>query len=125
MFTQNAGISRPGVSAITYKQSRSPQHGIMKRDRYYLIPTAVMAAIGVARAAVGFYEVRELLAALLMFSLIFCIVGIALLIVFLIQEVALQGLNRLEARAVYVRASYSGASDRPDKNRISRSPRWS
>jgi hypothetical protein len=96
----------------------------MQQGNHYRIPKAVLATIGVAIGAVGFYQVRELLAALLMFSVLFGAVGLALLILFLIQEVALKGLTLLEARAAYLRAGHTGVSGQPGKGHVLRTPRW-
>jgi hypothetical protein len=115
MFIHGAKISRSDVSAMAYKQTRSPQPWTMKRSHSHQVQ-AVVGALGVAVAAMRFYQMRELLAALLIFSLIFCIVGMALLILFLIQEVTLKGLSRIEARVAYVCAGHSGVSSKPDKD---------
>ena len=96
----------------------------MKQGHHYQVPRAVLATIGVALAAVGFYQVRELLAALLIFSVFFGAVGMALLTLFFIQEVALKGVTRLEERVAYVRAWHSGVSGEPAKDHILRSSRW-
>ncbi len=117
-------MSRPDVSGITYKQLRSPQNVNMERGYHYQISRAVLATIGVSLAAVGSYQVRELLAALLIFSVFFGAVGMALLILFLIQEVALKGVTRLEERVAYVRAWHSGVSGQPAKDHILRGSRW-
>ncbi len=102
----------------------NPQNVDMEQDRHYQISTAVLATIGVALAAVGFYQVRELLAALLIFSLLFATVGIAVLILFLIHEAALKGVNCIEARMVCVRAWHSGVSGQPGKDHVLRGSRW-
>ena len=124
MFTQYGKVSRPDVSGITYKHLRSAQYRAMKQGHHYQIPSTVLAAIGVAIAAVEFYQVRELLAELLIFSVLFIAMGMALLILFLIQEVALKGMARLEARMAYVHAWRSGASGMPAKYHVLRSSRW-
>jgi len=124
MFTQNAKMSRSDVSGITFEPLRSLQTGTMKRSHRYQISRAVLATIGVALAAVGFYQVRELLAALLIFSLLFAAVGIALLILFLIQEAALKGVNCIEACVVCVRPWHSGVTGHPTKDHVLRGSRW-
>jgi hypothetical protein len=124
MYTQNARMSRSDVSGITYKQLRSPHNVYMEQGHHYQISRAVLATIGVALAAVRFYQVRELLAALLLFSLLFAAVGIGLLILFLIQEAALKGVNCIEARVAYVRAWHSGLSSQPTKDHVLRGSRW-
>jgi hypothetical protein len=117
-------MSRPDVSGIIYKHLRSPQNFYMKQGHHYQISRAVLAAIGVALAAVEFYQVRELLAALLILSLLLAAVGIALLILFLIQEAALKGVNCIEARVVCVRAWHSGVTGHPTKDHVLRGSRW-
>jgi hypothetical protein len=123
MFMHSAKISRSDVSGITYKQTRSPQHRAMKRSQAYQVQ-AVAVALGVAMPAMGFYQVRELLAALLIFSVLFGAVGMALLILCLIQEVALKGVTCLEACVAYVRAWHSGISGQPTKDHALRISRW-
>ena len=120
---QKAKTSQPDVSSITYKQARSPQDSIMKRGHSYQVH-AVVGAIGVAIAAMGFYQVRELVAALVIFGILFGTVGMALLILFLIQELALKGVTQLEARLACVHARHAAISDQRDKDHVVRSPRW-
>ena len=95
----------------------------MKQGHHFQIPKAVPAVIGVAIAAVGFYRVRELLAALLIFSVLFVAVGMGLLILFLIQEVALKGVTRLEAHVAYLRSWHSAVSGHAGKDHVLRSSR--
>ena len=71
---------------------------------------ALACAMGIAIAAIGFYRVRELVAALIIFSVLFGILGIALLTLFLIQELALKGVIQVGARLAGVRARHSDAS---------------
>ena len=96
----------------------------MKRGRHYQFSRAVLATIVVVIGAVRFYQVRELLAAWLMFSVLFGAAGMVLLVLFLIQQVALKGVIFLETLATYVRAGHSGASCQPGKHHLLRSPRW-
>ena len=123
MFIHGLKISRSDVSAMAYKQTRSPQPWTMKRSHSHQVQ-AVVGALGVAVAAMRFYQVRELLAALLIFSLLFAAVGIALLILFLIHEAALKGVNCIEARVVCVRAWHSGVIGHPIKDHVLRGSRW-
>jgi len=60
------------------------------------IATAVI--LGSSLAAAEFYPVRELAAALIIFSVLFGTTGIALLSLILIQEAALKGVAHIEAR---------------------------
>jgi hypothetical protein len=60
--------------------------------------------MGIAIVAIGFYRVRELVAALIIFSVLFGILGIALLTLFLIQELVLKGGSKLgRARLTFER----------------------
>ena len=65
----------------------------MKRN--HVMP-AVAIIVGVSVAAVEFYSVRELIAALLMFSILFGIVGAGFLILIAAEELALKGMTLLE-----------------------------
>ena len=96
----------------------------MKPNHSYEIPMAIAAVVGISIAAVGFYPVRELVAALAIFSILFGTVGMALLILFLIQEVAEKGVTHLEARLARVRARHSAASARPLNDHMLRTQRW-
>ena len=84
----------------------------------------MVGAVGMAIAAMGFYQVRELVAALVIFSILFGIMGMALLILFLIQEVALKGVTQVEARLACVRVRHIAVSSQRDSDRVLRSTRW-
>lgn len=71
--------------------------------RNHVMP-AVAIVFVVSVAVIEFYFVRELLAALLMFSILVAIVGTAFLILIAAEELALKGMTLLEPRFVYVRA---------------------
>jgi hypothetical protein len=124
MFTPTARISLPDVRDVTYKQDRSLQNVTMKRGRSYQVGKAVVGAVGVAIAAMGFYQVREMIAALVIFSILFGTMGIALLMLFLIEEIALRGVTQVEARVACVRARHIAVSSQRDSDRVLRSPRW-
>ena len=64
---------------------------------------AATIAVGLVVATAEFYVVRELLAALVIFAVLFSAVGTALLIMVAIEESILTGITHLEAR-VRVRA---------------------
>jgi hypothetical protein len=81
----------------------------MKRGHAFQVEAAV-GAIGLTVAAIGFYEVRELLAALVIFTVLFGSLGVAIVILFLIQELALKGVTRLEACLAGVRARHVAAN---------------
>jgi hypothetical protein len=84
----------------------------------------IAGAIGVAIAAMGFYQVRELEAAFVIFSILFGTMGMALLILLLIQEVALKGVTQLEACVACVRARHAGVLGQQGKDHVLRNPRW-
>jgi hypothetical protein len=96
----------------------------MKRSDPYKVAKAVVGTIAVALTTMAFYPVREFLAALLIFSVLFGAVGIALLILFLIQELALKGVTQLEARLACVRARHAAISGQRGDDHVLRSPRW-
>ncbi len=83
-----------------------------------------LAAIALAIAAIGFFQVRELLAALLIFSVLFCAGALAFFILFFIEEVAFKGVARFEAGVAHVRAWHSGALVQPGKDHQLRGSRW-
>jgi len=70
----------------------------MKPKRFYALWIAVAGILGLYLAAVEFYSVRELAAALIIFTVFFGTIGTALLSLILIQETALKGVARIEAR---------------------------
>ena len=112
-----------GVSEITYKQTHSLDNEIMKRSDSYKVIKAAVGAIAVALTAVAFYPVREFLAALLIFAVLSGAVGMALLIVFLVQELVFQGVAQLEARLACVRARHAAISGQPEDDHVLRGPR--
>ena len=61
------------------KQTRSAHDSILKRRHSYKVE-ASMAAFGLVIAGMWFYRVRELVAALAIFSSLFVAMGMALLI---------------------------------------------
>ena len=76
----------------------------MKRSDSYKVTKAVVGAIAVALTAMAFYPVRKFLAASLTFSVLSGTVGMALLTLFLIRELALKGVTQPEARLACVLA---------------------
>ena len=78
--------------------------------------------LGVSAAAFEFYPVRELVAALLMFSIVFGVVGAGFLILIATEELALKGMTLLESRLAYIRV---GTTTSPHRGRdpFVRSPR--
>ena len=69
----------------------------------------VAVVLGISAAAVEFYAVRELVAALLLFSALFGIVSTGLLILVATEELALKGMTLLESRVAYIRARTSAS----------------
>jgi hypothetical protein len=65
---------------------------------------AMAVVLGISVAAFEFYPVREVLAALLMFSILFGIVGAGFLILIATEELALKGMTLLESRLAYIQA---------------------
>jgi hypothetical protein len=108
------------VSSITYDQVPNHQSLLMKRDHIYG-PEVIVGTIGVVLAVVRFYAVRELVAALIIFTILFGTLGMALLTLVLIQRMALKGLNQIESCVAYVRARHAVPSKR---RHALRSPRW-
>jgi len=73
----------------------------MKRN--HVMP-AVAIVFGASVGVIEFYFVRELVAALLMFSILFAIVGTGFLILIAAEKLAVKGMTQLEPRFAYVRA---------------------
>ena len=71
---------------------------------------ASAVGIGLTLATMAFYQVRELAAALIIFSVVFGTVGTAFLLLILIQEAALQGVAWLEGSMAHVRARHAAPS---------------
>jgi hypothetical protein len=57
-----------------------------------------------------FYRIHELLAALAMFTLLFGILGLAFLMMFLVEQSALKGVSYFERGLARVRAEHHNAS---------------
>jgi hypothetical protein len=88
---------------------------------------AVEAAAGIgvlALCATVFYRVRELLAALILFSAVFGVVAIAFLILWLVERGAHEAAVRLETRMSHIPSRRVVAPAQTHANQIHRSPRW-
>ena len=84
-----------------------------------------VAGIGVlALSAAVFYRVRELLAALLLFSVLFGVVIIAVLILWLVEEATHEASVRLETHVAHIPARLIAAQARVHANHIHRNPPW-
>jgi hypothetical protein len=88
---------------------------------------AVKAAAGIgvlALSAAIFYRVRELLAALLLFSVLFGVVIIAVLILWLVEEAAHEAAVRLETCMAHIPPRHIVAPAQAHANHFRRSPPW-
>ncbi len=88
---------------------------------------AVEAAGGIgllALSAAVFYRVRELLAAFLLFSVVFGIVAIAILILWLVERGAHEAAVRLETHMAHIPARRIFASCRAHADHTLRNPPW-
>lgn len=83
------------------------------------------AGIGVlALCATVFYRVRELLAALILFSVVFGVVAIAFLILWLVERGAHEAAVRLETRMSHIPSRPVVAPAQAHANRIHWIPPW-
>jgi hypothetical protein len=92
----------------------------MKTNCFRWVPIVIAVVLWLSIGAVELYPVRELVAALIIFSVLFGTMGIALLSLFLIQDLALKGVAHLESHMAYVRVRHGAISGQTDQ----RSPRW-
>jgi hypothetical protein len=83
----------------------------MKQNLPHTIP-AIAAVLCLSIAVAEFYQVRELFAALTIFAVLFGTIGMALLILILIQKAALKGMTCLGTGMVRFRARHTAASVR-------------
>ncbi len=82
------------------------------KSHQFKLAKVVAAAIVVTAAAIFSFQVRELAAALLIFTLVFGTAGMVLLALILMQEAALWGVAEVEARLARVRVRHSHTSTR-------------
>jgi hypothetical protein len=88
---------------------------------------AVKAATGIgalAFSAAVFYRVRELLAALLLFSVLFGVVIVAVLVLWFVEEATHEIAVRLETHISHISVLHIVAPARAHANHIHRSPPW-
>jgi len=71
--------------------------------RTYIVPT-VAVVLAISATTVEFYAERELMAALLLFSVLFGIVGVVVLVLIAIDGVARKVMTLLESGFAYVGA---------------------
>ncbi len=67
-------------------------------DALWIAPAIVL---GFSLAAVEFYSMRELAAALIIFSVLFGVIGTVVLCLILIQEMSLRAVAQIEARVAH------------------------
>ncbi|MGH9681699.1 MAG: hypothetical protein ACRD4Y_17265 [Candidatus Acidiferrales bacterium] len=111
------------MSAVTYRQSLNIQYSLMKLGWTYKISGAVTAAIAMAVAPIIFFQVRELLAALLILSVLFAAAGLIFFILFFVEELSFIVVARLEAAVNHLRSWHSGVVVHSGKGHMLRSPR--
>jgi len=87
-----------------------------------VIATTGMGVLALSSAA--FYRVRELLAALLLFSVLFGVVAVAVLILWLVERGAHEATVRLETRLAHIPAAHIFAPARAHVGPIHRKPPW-
>ncbi len=94
--------------------------------RIYANKTAeAVASIGIlAISAAVFYRVRELLAALLLFSVLIGVVIVAVLILWLVGEATREATSRIETRLAHIPARHVLAASRAHATHNHRSPPW-
>ena len=73
-------------------------HGTVKVNCFHGVPIVIPVALALSIGAAAFYSLRELVAALIIFSILFGTVVMTLLILFLIQDLALKAVAHLESR---------------------------
>jgi hypothetical protein len=71
--------------------------------RTYIVPTLALV-LAICVAAVRFYTVRELIAALLIFSVVFGIVGVVVLVLIAMDGLALKVMTLFESGFAYIGA---------------------
>jgi len=71
-----------------------------------------------------FYRIRELLAALVTFTVLSSILGMAFLMMFLIEQSALKGVSYFEAGLARVRAEHYNSSVQLHPDPAFRGPQW-
>jgi hypothetical protein len=96
----------------------------MKPNHLYKISIAIAVVLGLSLASAEFYSVRELAAALIIFSVLFGAIGIAFLILILIQDAALRGVAYVEARLAWALGASTVASNQQHADPMLRNPRW-
>lgn len=110
--------SKPKVCGVfAHEQTRSAYDSTLKRRHSYHVE-AIMAAFTAFTGSMWFYQVRELVAALAIFSILFVTVGMALLILYSIENLAVRGMARLEARVAYARSRHAALLSQRDNRHV-------
>jgi len=97
------------MDTIESQANRKPRH----LHKLWVASAVVLALLGLSVATAEFYSVRELAAALIIFSVLFGTIETALLSLLLIQQAATKGVARMEARLAHRHSDL-----------VLRSPRW-
>lgn len=100
---------------FAHQQTRSAHDPTLKRPHSDQVKV-FMPGVGVFIASMWFYPVRELVAAVVIFSILFITMGMAFLTLFLIEKIALKGVARLEARVAYARSQHTAVWSQRDKD---------
>jgi Flp pilus assembly protein TadB len=107
-------------------QGESPRRKGSTGERSYS-GKGLEAVVGIgvlALCAAVFYRVRELLAALILFSFLFGVVAIAVLILWLVERGAHEAAERIETHLAHIPAQRLFAPARADAKHIHKSPPW-
>ena len=96
----------------------------MKPGRAYKMSGAIAAAVAVGVSAIIFFQVRELLAALLILGVLFAAASLGFFVLFLFEELAVIVMNLLEAGVAHLRFWHSGAIVHSGKGHLLRNSRW-
>ena len=85
------------MDMIESQANRKPRH----LHKQWIAAAVVLGLLGLSAAGAEFYPVRELAAALIIFSVLFGTIGTALLSLLLIQQAATKAVACMEARLAH------------------------
>jgi Flp pilus assembly protein TadB len=92
---------------------------------YFGQAVKAVAGLGVLTlCAAAFYRVRELLAAMILFSAVFGVVMVAVLILWFVGEATHEAAGRLEKQMARIPARHVFVRARAHADHIHRNPRW-
>lgn len=114
------GSSLEGVTNMKFLMGNKKNDRRGSGWRYAIYTLGLVALI---IAAMAFYQVRELIAALVIFSVLFGALGATLLMLFFVQDATLKGVTQLEARMAYVRTRH-GAPTQAHDDHTAWNPLW-